>query len=226
MKIIVSTALAVGVIAGPSLAQSAQDGEKIFKKCAACHKVGPDAKNSVGPVLDGVIGRTAGTFENYKYSKSMKAAGAAGLVWSEETVLDYLADPTKYLRTVLDDPRAKAKMKFKLKSENDRRAIIAYLSTFSTATMQVPQDGFCVVNTSEKPHFFTAETREGERVVSNLKPGEQLCSSSTAASDGIVSVFETENGFEGCSRIIPVGQAEEMQKFAEFDRCRWGSHNS
>lgn len=106
-------------------------GEKLFKKCSVCHKIGEGAKNAVGPVLTGVVGRTAGTFPDYKYGKSTKAAGEAGLVWDEEKIFDYLQDPKKFLRAFLDDKKAKSKMTFKLKKEEDRLNVIAYLKTFT-----------------------------------------------------------------------------------------------
>lgn len=212
-------------LAAPAYSQSADAGEKVFKKCAACHQVGADAKNKVGPILTGVIGRPAGSVEGYKYSKSMRAAGEGGLVWDQETVFDYLADPTKYLRSVLDNKKAKAKMSFKLKSDEKRTDVIAYLATFSTASA-APADGFCIVNASDKNHFFVTETREGDRQFAELSPGDRLCAQGTAAAEGIVSVFESEDDLEGCSRIIKTGVAEEMLVYAEFDRCGWSSHSS
>ena len=227
MKAAVTATLIAVTLTLPSVALSAADGEKIFKKCASCHKIGEGAKNSVGPVLTGVVGRQAGTYEGYKYSKYMVAAGAAGLVWDENSIFDYLENPTNYLRKVLDNPKAKAKMSFKLKKEEDRRAVIEYLATFSSAAADPtpPADGFCIVNASQKEHFFAVETREGARELTKLAPGRQLCSASTAAGDGVVSVFESDTGFEGCSRVIGVGTAEEMLEYVEFDRCRWGSRD-
>lgn len=223
-------AVIIAFAASPVFSQSADGGEKIFKKCAACHQVGPDAKNKVGPILTGVIGRPAGSVDGYKYSKSMRAAAEKGLEWNDETVFEYLADPTKYLRGFLDNPKAKAKMTFKLKKPEDRHAVIAYLGTFSVASAMseeaVPVDGFCIVNASEKPHFFVTETREGDRNFADLAPGERLCANGTAAKDGIVSVFESEDALEGCSRVIATGIAEEMLEYAEFDRCGWSSHKS
>lgn len=106
-------------------------GEKVFKKCMACHKVGDKAKNGVGPVLNGVFGRTAGTFEGYKYGKDIVAAGEKGLVWDEEQIFAYIENPKEFLREYLDNKKAKAKMTFRLKDEEDRRNVIAYLKTFS-----------------------------------------------------------------------------------------------
>ena len=120
--------------AGENLAAA---GKQVFKKCAACHKIGEGAKNSVGPVLTGVIGRKSGTFEAFTYSTLNTSAGANGLTWSKENVLEYLTDPTGFLKTFLtnkgkpDLAVGSAKMAFKLPSEDDRKAVIAYLSTFA-----------------------------------------------------------------------------------------------
>lgn len=133
-NIIMTTALAMMMFgsSGFALADGDADaGEKVFKKCSVCHKIGDGAKNAVGPVLTGVVGRTAGTYPDYKYGQSTKAAGEAGLVWDEEKIFDYLQDPKKFLRVFLDDKKAKSKMTFKLKKEEDRLNVIAYLKTFS-----------------------------------------------------------------------------------------------
>ncbi|MBN2631880.1 MAG: c-type cytochrome [Rhodobacteraceae bacterium] len=110
----------VAAAADPALISA---GEKVFKQCAACHKIGDNAKNSTGPIMTGIIGRTAGTVDGYKYSKPMKTAGEDGLVWDAATLDAYLADPKGYI------PRGK--MSFAgLKKAEDRAAVIAYLSTF------------------------------------------------------------------------------------------------
>ncbi|MGD9917673.1 MAG: c-type cytochrome [Paenirhodobacter sp.] len=97
-------------------------GEKIFVKCKACHMIGAGAKNKVGPVLNGVIGRTAGTAEGFKYSPAMKDAGAGGLVWNPETIATYLHDPKGFV--------PKNKMAFAgLKTAEEAAAVIAYLNS-------------------------------------------------------------------------------------------------
>ena len=72
-------------------------GKTEFKKCMAGHAVGDGATNRVGPVLNNVFGRVAGTFEGYKYSKAMVEAGAGGLVWTAETLKPYLHKPKDYV---------------------------------------------------------------------------------------------------------------------------------
>ncbi len=91
-------------------------GEKVFKKCKACHVV-DKKKNRLGPHLIGVFGRESGSVEGFKYSKAMKGAG---ITWDEATLNDYLADPKGFI--------PKNKMAFKgLKKDEDRANVIAYL---------------------------------------------------------------------------------------------------
>jgi cytochrome c2 len=113
----------LGVASGSALAQNAENGEQVFKKCRACHQVGDGAKNGVGPMLNGLIGRTSGTVPEFNYSEANKEAGAKGLVWSEEELNKYLEAPLTYM--------PKNKMAFAgLKDEADRKDVIAYLKTF------------------------------------------------------------------------------------------------
>lgn len=114
----------------------AAKGEAVFKKCVACHKIGPDAKNAVGPQQNGIVGRKAGTVEGYKYSALNQAAGENGLVWTEDNVFAYLADPSAFLKKFLTDAgkadlaKGTSKMTYKLANEQDRKDVIAYLKTF------------------------------------------------------------------------------------------------
>lgn len=124
MKFLAVSLFAIAMAATPVLAAGDVDaGATVFKKCLACHAVGEGAKNKVGPVLNDLFGRTAGTTE-YKYSKAMIDAGAAGLVWTEETLKPYLHKPK--------DVVPGTKMSFAgLPSEEDELNLIAYLLTFS-----------------------------------------------------------------------------------------------
>jgi cytochrome c2 len=101
-----------------------QDGEEVFKKCRACHDVGPGAKNKVGPLLNDIFGRKAGTIDGFEYSPANKESGAKGLVWTEEVLFKYLENPLSYMQGT--------KMAFAgLKDAQDRKDVIAYLKTFS-----------------------------------------------------------------------------------------------
>ena len=119
--------LVAALLVSPGLASHAQDiavGTNTFKKCAVCHDIGETAKNKVGPQLNGVFGRAAGTGEDFKYSKAMIAKGEEGLVWEEETLTEYLRKPKDYI--------PKNKMAFAgLKKDDDLADVIAYLKQFS-----------------------------------------------------------------------------------------------
>ncbi|RYH08644.1 cytochrome c family protein [Tropicimonas sp. IMCC6043] len=108
----------------PALAQGdAAEGENVFKKCKACHMVGDDAKNRVGPVLNGVVGRPFGMVEDFKYSKNLLELAEGGAVWDEETLTAYLAKPKAVI--------PKGKMSFAgLKDDEDIQNVIAYLESF------------------------------------------------------------------------------------------------
>ena len=229
-------AIAVIFCATAAQAQDAEAGRLIFKKCAACHQIGDGAKNGAGPVLTGIIGRQAGSYEGFRYSKYMVAAGEAGHVWDADSIFEYVSNPTKYLRKILDDPRAKAKMRFKLKSEEDRRNVIAYLATFQTAMTDAPEameqmtalpstdtpGRVCVTNGADAEHLFIVET-ENARTSEMLKPGEQLCSDGDQG--GKISVFEHPDDQEGCTRVMAPNKSDTLVRYMEFDRCEWGTHN-
>lgn len=115
------------ILAAVNFAQAEGDadaGKKVFKKCKACHAVGEKAKNKVGPLLNDIIGREAGTVEKFKYSKALLAKKDEGLVWDEASLDAYLTKPKAFI--------PKGKMAFAgLKKPEDRENIIAYLKTFS-----------------------------------------------------------------------------------------------
>lgn len=98
-------------------------GEKVFRKCRACHTV-EDTKNKVGPTLHGVVGRAAGAVDGFRYSPAMKQAGEEGWVWTEEKIDAYLADPKGTI--------PKNRMIFVgLKKPEDRADVIAYIKSVS-----------------------------------------------------------------------------------------------
>jgi len=108
---------AVAMAAGTAQAGDAAKGEKVFRKCKACHTVEKDGKNRVGPNLYGVVGAKAAAKEGYKYSKAMKESG---LTWDEATLDKYLEKPKALVK--------KTKMAFAgLKKEDQRADVIAFL---------------------------------------------------------------------------------------------------
>ncbi len=99
-------------------------GEKVFKKCKACHQVGEGAKKKTGPVLNGIAGAPAGAVDGFKYSKPMMAAAESGLVWTDAELAAFLTKPKSYMKGT--------KMSFAgLKKEDDVAAVIAYLKSFA-----------------------------------------------------------------------------------------------
>jgi cytochrome c len=109
--------------AGQVHAQDAAAGEKVFAKCKACHVADTD-KNKVGPSLNGLIGRVAGTHEGFKYSPAMVEAGKSGTKWDDATLAAYLHDPKAAIKG--------NKMAFAgLKKDEDVANVIAYLKQFS-----------------------------------------------------------------------------------------------
>ncbi len=101
----------------------AAKGEKVFKKCAACHAVGDGAKNKVGPQLNGIVGRDIAGVEDYKYGDAIKAKGEELGAWTEEMLFEYLVDPKKFVE-------GRSKMTFKLRKDGERNDVIAYLKTY------------------------------------------------------------------------------------------------
>lgn len=104
---------------------NAEAGAKVFNKCAVCHSV-KDTTRKVGPTLNGVVGRTAGTLEGFRYSTAMVEAGEGGLVWTEADLAEYVAAPKI---KVPGNAMAFAG----LKNPQDIADVIAYIKTFSPA---------------------------------------------------------------------------------------------
>ncbi len=136
------TAFALAALTGaPALAAGdAAAGEKVFAKCQTCHVIANEAgevlggKNSkTGPNLYGMPGRVAGAYPDFKYGEDMIALGATGFVWDEASFVEYVADPSKFLKTKLDDKGAKGKMQFKLPKADDAANVWAYIVSLSPA---------------------------------------------------------------------------------------------
>jgi cytochrome c len=103
-------------------------GEKVFKKCSACHMIASGGKNMIGPNLWGVIGRTAGSVSDYKYSKAMVAYAKQ---WSFEEMNSYLIKPQAYVKGT--------KMAFAgLRKERDRASVILFMNSKSSSPKPLP----------------------------------------------------------------------------------------
>lgn len=111
--------------AEPAVDQAlAAAGEKVFRKCKACHAVGEGAKNKIGPILNGIFGAKVGRIEDFKYSQAFKDKAEDGTVWDTTTLDAFLAKPKGWAKGT--------KMAFAgLKKEDERRAIIEFLKAHS-----------------------------------------------------------------------------------------------
>ncbi len=137
MKFIAATAF-LACVAAPVFAEGdAAAGERTFGKCKSCHQIVSDTGETLskggrtGPNLFGIVGRTAGTAEDFRYGDDIVAAGAAGLVWDEAQFVSYLEDPRGFLKTYLEDSGAKSRMSFRLKKGG--ADVFAYLAQFGAA---------------------------------------------------------------------------------------------
>ncbi len=121
----VLVALSLGISA-PAAAQDVKAGESIFAQCRACHQVGEKARNLVGPKLNGLFGRKAGTVEGYNYSEANKKSG---ITWDEKTFAEYIANPrakipgTKMAYAGLKDPKRIENLTAYLKQFDDKGVI-------------------------------------------------------------------------------------------------------
>lgn len=134
----VLAALAFGAMTLPVHAGDPEAGATAFSQCQTCHVVANDAgevlagRNAkTGPNLYGVIGRTAGAVDGFRYGASLKEAGEKGLIWDEETMVAYLLNPADFLKATLDSNRARSQMSFRVRDEATASNLYAFLATFS-----------------------------------------------------------------------------------------------
>ncbi len=117
---LITVSLLLCTLALPSWAQDAAAGEKNFVVCRACHQIGPDAKIGIGPVLNGIVGRKAGTYEGFTYSQANRESG---IIWTPEELDKYLTNPQAII--------PHTKMIFPgIRDEQKRKDVVAYLAQF------------------------------------------------------------------------------------------------
>lgn len=151
-------------------AQDAALGEKVFARCKACHAVGEGAKNRVGPHLNDLFGRAAGSVGDFKYSEAMTKAGAGGLVWDEATLAEFLAKPKDFVKGT--------KMAFAgLKKQEEVVNLAAYLKTFSAA--EAPS----AAPAKEKPEAPAEQKSEAAPKPVETAPAAKA--EETASTDGV-----------------------------------------
>lgn len=139
-------AAAFAVLAAPAFADGhastqgdvAAGEEQFNRQCVACHVV-QDASGEVlagrnaqtGPNLYGVAGRTIGSVDGFRYSDGLIELGEADNIWNEESFVGYVQDPTGWLRETLDNRRARGKMAYQVRQEDQAYDLYAYLATFA-----------------------------------------------------------------------------------------------
>ena len=105
-----------------------EHGQKVFKKCSACHSIKKGGRNNIGPALYNVLGRNMGALEDYKYSKALIAFGKD---WTFDEMNNFLIKPTTYIKGT--------KMAFAgLKKEKDRASVILYMNANSDSPLDLP----------------------------------------------------------------------------------------
>ena len=128
-------AVAACFLAVAAVAQSlgdAERGQNVFKKCRACHQIGPDADNKIGPHLNGIFGRMAASLDDFRYSKAFERAGSKGLEWHIDTLDAFIEKP----KAIVPGTR----MSFRGVSDpTDRADLLAYLRGFSDSPQNIPE---------------------------------------------------------------------------------------
>ncbi|OWU83517.1 cytochrome C [Oceanicola sp. 22II-s10i] len=156
-------------------------GEKLFSQCKGCHQIGRGAENRIGPHLNTLFGRKAGGLEDFRYSKSMARAGAAGLEWHAETLDGFLENP----RSIASGTR----MSYRgMKDDGQRADLIAYLRVHSDSPRDIPEADPTASGTDHDvdPEILAiaGDPEYGEYLSSECK----TCHQSDGGDDGIPSI--------------------------------------
>ena len=106
-------------------------GRELYRQCKRCHQVGGGAEHRIGPHLNDLFGRAAGSLADFRYSPAMKAAGSGGLVWTETTLDTFLSDPPALV------PRSRMSFAGMVRAD-DRADLLAWLRGFSGAHSDLP----------------------------------------------------------------------------------------
>lgn len=138
-RIIKAVSLAVMLVVSPAAGSvtaseigDAKAGATLFQVCKTCHRVGKDARNAVGPHLNGLFGRIAGSVETFRYSEGLVRAGADGLIWTADSLDAYLENPKNLV--------SRTRMNFRgMPGADDRSHVIAYLRSFSDNPSDIPE---------------------------------------------------------------------------------------
>lgn len=134
-RLLISLGLSLVLSSGIAQADplgDAEKGKEHFSLCSGCHEVGKDAKDRIGPHLNGIFGRRAAAHEGYRYSNGMERAGADGLIWTAETLDAYIQNPRALV--------SKTRMSFRgMEDPQDRADLLAYLRIYSDNPANIPE---------------------------------------------------------------------------------------
>ena len=196
LKLIAATALTAAAFAGNAGAQDAAAGEKVFKKCSACHAVGDGAKNRVGPQLNDLFGRVAGELGDFKYSNAM---AESGITWDDETLAGFLAAPRSYIKGT--------KMAFAgLRKEQEVADVIAYLKTY---------DADASAAAAPAPAAEAEETTEVAAVTEDAAPSMEFAASKgkfglgRQATDAEIAAWDVNVMPDGTGLPVGSGSVED-----------------
>lgn len=184
----VSTLIVAGLLGGAGAARAellgdATRGEALFRDCASCHQVGQGAENRVGPQLNNIFGRKAGSAgDDFRYSKGLARMGADGLVWTYETLDAYIENP----KALVSDTR----MAYRgMKDEKDRADLLAYLRDFSASPANIPESQPTAraheVELSPEILAIVGDTAYGEYLSSEC----MTCHQRSGANEGIPGII-------------------------------------
>jgi cytochrome c len=163
---------------------AADDGAQLFRACAVCHEIGEGARHKVGPHLDGLFGRTAGSVSDFRYSDGMRKAGEEGLVWDAATLAQFLEKPRGFVKG--------NRMSFRGMPDAEERSLL--IGWLESATQKSP---------AENPSPIAASAAHGEvgsftdivlQIQGDPEYGEYLagecvtCHQATGHADGIPSI--------------------------------------
>lgn len=156
-------------------------GAEIFGRCAGCHRVGAGAENGIGPQLNGVYGRRAGSLEGFDYSEGILRMGRDGLVWTLETLDRYLENPRTFV--------SRTRMDFAgLKEPADRADVLAFLRDYSDLPSNIPE-AEPTARATEYALDPEVLALEGDPAYGEYLSGEcTTCHQASGAADGIPAV--------------------------------------
>jgi len=141
-----SAVLALSLLPSETQAVDAGTGNEAFELCASCHAIGKGAEEleAIGPHLNGIFGRRAGSVRGYSYSKAMRRASADGLVWTRETLDVFLENPRNLV--------SRTKMSFDgIETQEQRADLLAYLRDFSDNPRDIPEAEPTALRTDPEP---------------------------------------------------------------------------